>query len=175
MKLKLAFVLLCVSFSVNAAPVTWYLQNVLENGQILSAGDSYGDGANYYSVTGSFDYDADTNTYSSVNIVTQFNTFTDADLVLPFFLDSQHLKLTGDAGLVLSLASGMTNAGGTINLVTGFAGIDCFVTECGSVEETGVEGKYYLAGSITSVPIPAAVWLFGSGLGLLGWFRRKQS
>jgi hypothetical protein len=25
------------------------------------------------------------------------------------------------------------------------------------------------------VPIPAAVWLFVSGLGLLGWFRRRQS
>jgi hypothetical protein len=25
------------------------------------------------------------------------------------------------------------------------------------------------------VPIPAAVWLFGSGLGLLGWFRRRVS
>jgi hypothetical protein len=28
---------------------------------------------------------------------------------------------------------------------------------------------------IQPVPIPAAVWLFGSGLGLLGWFRRRQS
>jgi hypothetical protein len=26
-----------------------------------------------------------------------------------------------------------------------------------------------------AVPIPAAVWLFGSGLGLLGWFRRRQT
>jgi hypothetical protein len=32
-----------------------------------------------------------------------------------------------------------------------------------------------VAFAVTSVPIPAAVWLFGSGLGLLGWFRRRQT
>jgi hypothetical protein len=26
-----------------------------------------------------------------------------------------------------------------------------------------------------TIPIPAAVWLFGSGLGLLGWYRRRQT
>jgi len=33
---------------------------------------------------------------------------------------------------------------------------------------TGIDG-------ISVVPVPAAVWLFGSALGLLGWTRRKQS
>ena len=33
-----------------------------------------------------------------------------------------------------------------------------------------------LTGTLSSlaVPIPAAFWLFGSGLGLLGWIRRKS-
>ncbi len=29
--------------------------------------------------------------------------------------------------------------------------------------------------TMTAVPIPAAVWLFGSGLGLLGWMKRKRA
>ena len=28
--------------------------------------------------------------------------------------------------------------------------------------------------SVSTIPVPAAVWLFASGLGLLGWMRRKE-
>jgi hypothetical protein len=30
-------------------------------------------------------------------------------------------------------------------------------------------------GVASAVPVPAAVWLFGSALGLLGWLRQRQA
>lgn len=34
---------------------------------------------------------------------------------------------------------------------------------------------YVLEGTTTLIPVPAAVWLFGSALGLLGWVRRRTT
>jgi hypothetical protein len=38
----------------------------------------------------------------------------------------------------------------------------------------GPELREFISGSITAVPIPTAVWLFGSAMAGLGWMRRKQ-
>lgn len=43
-------------------------------------------------------------------------------------------------------------------------------------EQALVQKKVGLVGvEITAVPVPAAVWLFGSALGMLGWLRRKAA
>jgi hypothetical protein len=34
---------------------------------------------------------------------------------------------------------------------------------------------YFVLDNSASVPIPAALWLFGSGLGMLGWITRRQT
>jgi hypothetical protein len=61
-----------------------------------------------------------------------------------------------------------------------------FFTEDSSVVHSGHYNNYSLTSDFVgggynisfaglhSIPIPAAVWLFGSGLGLLGWFRRRS-
>jgi len=149
------FVTLFMASAAHGVPTTWTLQNVSANGSMEPA-SSYADGANYYSVTGSFVYDADSNTFSSVDISTPFGSFSDAELVLPFFQDNQHLKLIdGSESLVLSFVGSMSNAGGAIELRTGFNAIDCIVSECGSVEGSDAGGVYYLAGSITTNPVSA--------------------
>jgi len=47
----------------------------------------------------------------------------------------------------------------------------------GQQEESFESGSYIYLDNIkvNVVPIPAAVWLFGSGLGLLGWIRRRKT
>ena len=47
-----------------------------------------------------------------------------------------------------------------------------------TMEDGTIVDNHVIRGQISSVsaiPIPAAVWLFGSSLGLLGWFSRRQS
>ena len=169
------------------APITWTLNNVtfLEEGVGVAT------------AAGAFDYDASGSLYSNINI-----TVTDAfDLAIGFGgLNADPYTYTPDT-IILSSATTLrirdesisvpfeceptcsrilgllfdaplTNAGGSISLLTG---------EFGSFETLTNEGQEYIqyatAGTVTAsaVPIPASVWLFGSALGLLAWMRRKAA
>ncbi len=44
-----------------------------------------------------------------------------------------------------------------------------------SMATINTDGSPAVLDNIVVTPIPAAVWLFGSGLGLLGWMRRRQT
>lgn len=64
-----------------------------------------------------------------------------------------------------------TNASGNIVGVEGWWTQD-YRIEFGAPDDPAF-GNSYQAGHFTVVPVPAAVWLFGSALGLLGWVRRR--
>ena len=84
--------------------------------------------------------------------------------------------VTGAFSLSMSLDQELTNAGGNV-------GFSAEVTFCRPDPELGCDGPVEVftensfSGTLTAtaVPVPAAVWLFGSALAGLGWFRRKQT
>jgi hypothetical protein len=174
---------LCLlSMSASAVPVTWTLNNV-----------AFNDGA---TASGSFTYDADTNTYSSISVATTAGSVLGgqgfAGLLTDIGPDASRLGMaptpsTTVAGLPILLFrfdTALTNAGGTSNLTLGT--YSPFFPAQGSYEavcvQSGICGspiplsniRLVTAGSvIAAVPIPAAAWLFGSALGVMGWLRRR--
>jgi len=146
-----------------AIPVTWTLNNVVfDDGGIAS---------------GSFTVDADTNEVTNVNVFTTTGTtLTGVDYSDSLDLGGccsnfVNLTLLDDGGnLFLIFDSPLTNGGGMMDLVV--TGTNCINNACGI--RSGVGTRLILSGSATAVPLTAAAWLFGSGLGLLGWMRRRQ-
>ena len=72
----------------------------------------------------------------------------------------------------------LTNAGGTVSLnVPWIAFYHCALPDCSSRSQSSTSPDYinYISGTLTTVPIPAAAWLFGSGLlGLIGVARSSN-
>lgn len=69
---------------------------------------------------------------------------------------------------------------GNISVATGetavrsFDNFSTWVTVSGGGAPLLSEEQYFQLADAT-IPIPAAIWLFGSALGLLGWIRRKKA
>jgi hypothetical protein len=119
----LAIGALSLTTAAIAAPLTWTINNLVYSN----------DGPTPVTATGSFKYDADTNTFSDINISTTQGTFTDAtvytqvctnpgctvvssatDILLisaPYSAD-----MTGDQHMHLKLQAPMTNGGGSLAL-----------------------------------------------------------
>jgi len=129
-------------------------------------------------ITGSFDFDADTNSFSNVSLSLVDDSFpgtiydiSNAWSAVTAGSDSSSIatNATAPAGsywdssnIDLFLFAPLTNAGG--NIITSASVF---------VDGTKRPGVGY--GSISAVPVPTAVWLFGSALAGLGWFGRRQA
>lgn len=166
----------CMS-SAQAIPIQWTLTDVL-----------FDDGG---TATGSFDFDADTATYSNISITTTtpallpLATFT--SLLTGSTTDGAFTpgpgNQTGQPFLqLLYFQLPLSNAGGTRYLINPFfpstSSFDgtCLNASCSSVDY----GRIMVDGGIVAstpavIPVPAAAWLFASALASAVALRRRKA
>ena len=161
--------LLCVPSLASADSLTWTLSGVVFN-----------DGG---TASGSFVYDAVTNKFSSINIVTTagstFGGATYQDLNPGFaplpnsivFVPNPNLaNFTGTMLLDLELGPPLTNLGGTVGFtVNAFEGI-CGLSDCTNFAPTPfrvVTAGELVSSPVTTTPEPSALWLSAVGLVVL--------
>jgi hypothetical protein len=169
--------MLWIGGAAHAASLTWTIENATLTSQLT--GDTG-------TMSGSFGYDADTNTYSNFVIsVTGFiNTGVPEDIyvwrgIYSDVLPGTALQLNSEKGspnplqpvyLTLDFSSALTGTGGIVAINSGIVLTNALYNNDPPYAAILGEGA-----TVSAVPVPAAVWLFGSALLSIGWLRRKSA
>ena len=166
-----AFMVLVVLPSISQASlVTWTLDATFISG---------------YDASGTFTYDADTNQYTDINLATGFS---DNPKVGNGVYDTEFRDISGarvyvegscgslqysnsDCVFYFDLARPMTNDGGVIDILAPATFVEEYNSTAGWISSLS-------SGTVSAsvVPVPAAVWLFGTALiGLIGFGKRRKA
>jgi hypothetical protein len=166
--LKTLLAICCLTLTVNATAATWTLNNV-----------TFDDGG---IATDSFDFD--NGEYFSVNISVSGGDETSFNYTQPWNISSDdqifEAGATENRGFYIWYRylnfgfDGSLNSGATEFDITGLSreaeGWNDFPFGGGQYYR-----RYIVSGSVSTVPIPAAAWLFGSALLGLGVLKRKKA
>lgn len=157
----------CFIAAVEAAPLTWTFQNVVYTSGALT-------------LEGSFDYDAATNTYSNLDLMSAGAVEVAPNNPLPS-ANETYLPVTVQTGNLdgaqlfqFYFEQPLTDAGGIVDLRLqaissyGF----CAESDCRAVFPVlfAISGR--VVSSNVNIPIPAAAWLLMPALGVLVGTRR---
>jgi len=169
--------MLLTAQTVGAAVLTWTFANVM-----------FDDGGTLF---GSFDFDADTDTFSNLNISTQGGdatfypdfTYTDANSSILGTSDNEGLRLqvtfgasdTRSLGMDFPDTASLTNAGGTVDVlnIAGFGGDSEFRT-LPSSPPFG-QRSFLQGGTVHAIPEPSsALFILALGLGVAAVIRWRR-
>jgi len=163
-----AFAAICFTPFAAASPVLWTASGAVFNFE--------GSGE----VTGSFVYDADTQTFSSIDLVSEGDTMT--DLIAPLVganklgaTDTTAADLVGAPAVDIVFKNNLTDAGGSAPLFSA-AFVSCFNATCNSTGTNNFgETGSFVGTAVSTTPEPVSLGLSAAGmLVLFGLLARRR-